>query len=439
MIGTRGVPARYGGFETCVEEVGTRLVKAGHSVRVYCRQKTGLQAYEGMNRKELPALKHRSLETLSHSTLSVLNEVVGHRETDVAFVFNAANSPLLPLLAARDIPVALHMDGLEWQRSKWGTAGQSYYRVAEAMGVYFADALISDAEAIATYYKDTYGVDSNFIPYGAPVVYPDPTRLTELDLTPGAYVLVVARMEPENHVLEALTGALAADSTQKIVIVGSVPYETQYAANIRSIAGANAQVQLLGAVWDQDLLDSLYAHCRMYIHGHSVGGTNPSLLRAMGAGAATAAFDNAFNRETLSDIGLFWSNPQGLAQALATVGDHEVEQMGNSARARAASDYQWDRVAAQYEALALRLANGEMGGTGVSMRTCLQAISASRANSACARRVSPQAGARPSEPATNDFAPDLLTANPPSTKRKRTPIKQARRSRRIRPTSTSGC
>src|SRR6195952_4202113 len=165
MLGTRGVPARYGGFETAVEEVGRRLVERGHEVVVYCRQ-PGADTFEGMQRVVLPALRHRALETLTHSFLSSFHAFKDN--PDVALLFNAANSPVLPILHARGIPVAVHVDGLEWKRSKWSGTGREYYLSAEGLSVAWADALIADARGISDYYKAKFGTDTELIAYGAP-------------------------------------------------------------------------------------------------------------------------------------------------------------------------------------------------------------------------------------------------------------------------------
>src|SRR4051794_14167804 len=156
LVGTRGVPARYGGFETAVEEVGRRLADRGHEVVVYCRTVPGSEQpradeYLGMRLVHLPAARKRSLETLSHSALSIAHLLI-HR-TDAAVVFNAANSPLLPALRGARIPFATHVDGLEWKRAKWGGAGRRYYRLAESLAVRWSDALIADAQGIADYYR----------------------------------------------------------------------------------------------------------------------------------------------------------------------------------------------------------------------------------------------------------------------------------------------
>src|SRR5689334_14960091 len=175
MVGTRGVPARYGGFETAVEEIGRRLAAAGHRVVVYCRTAKdddgpAPATHLGMQLVHLPAARKRSLETLSHSALSV-GHLLAHR-VDAAIVFNAANAPLLPALRAARIPVATHVDGLEWKRAKWGPMGQRYYRMAEALAVRWSDALIADAQGIADYYQREFAAPTTLLSYGAPVISP---------------------------------------------------------------------------------------------------------------------------------------------------------------------------------------------------------------------------------------------------------------------------
>jgi glycosyltransferase involved in cell wall biosynthesis len=360
LVGTRGVPAQYGGFETAVEEVGRRLADGGHDVVVYCRHNESVRpsdrpsVYLGMHLVQLPALRQRAAETLSHTALSVLH-LLAHR-VDVAIVFNAANSPFLPLLRAARIPVATHVDGLEWKRAKWGPNGRRYYRLAEAMAVRWSDALIADAQGIQDYYRDEFDADTELIAYGAPTVDPHAhDRLAELGLEPDGYHLVVARFEPENHVDRIVAGYVDSAATRPLIVVGSAPYSDEYTKMIR--ATADDRVRLLGGIWDQQLLDQLYANALTYLHGHSVGGTNPSLLRAIGAGTATTAFDVSFNREVLGELGVYFADRADVAVALeATEADVAGTQArGTATRARAA-DYDWDDVAAAYLSLAARLA-----------------------------------------------------------------------------------
>ncbi len=354
MIGTRGVPARYGGFETAVEEVGRRLAERGHRVVVYCRSHPddeGLPTYLGMRRVVLPALRKRSLETLSHTALSV-GHVLGHR-VDAAFVFNAANAPLLPALRTARIPVATHVDGLEWKRAKWGPTGQRYYRRAEELAVRWSDALIADAPGIARYYTDEFGVPTRYLAYGAPVIAQESSRLGELDLTPGGYHLVVARFEPENHVELAVAGYVASAAERPLVVVGSAPYADDYTNRVHAAAADDPRVRFLGGVWDAELLDQLYANAATYVHGHSVGGTNPSLLRAIGAGTATIAYDVSFNRDVLREHGRYFGDSAGVARAVeaAEADPTATASAGASLRERA-RDFDWDDVATGYESLA---------------------------------------------------------------------------------------
>lgn len=362
LIGTRGIPAAYGGFETAVEEVGLRLVERGHRVLVYGRDAgTAGDVHLGMRRMTLPAVRQKSLETLSHTALSTLHAVTKARP-DVGFVFNAANSPFLPLLRARQIPVALHMDGLEWRRSKWGPRGKAYYRSAEAFGVRQADAIIADAPGIADYYDHQFGVGSEMIRYGAPLLDEAPTDgIRGLGLESGGYHLVVARFEPENHVREIVEGYAASAATKPLVVVGAAPYAAEYTADIDRTAAADPRIRLLGAVYDQELLDALYHHASTYLHGHSVGGTNPSLLRAMGAGTAVIAFDVGFNREVLDGQGWYFATPSDVAAAVdaAEADASTVAEIGAHLRRRASEAFSWDDVAAAYEDLARRLAGGE--------------------------------------------------------------------------------
>lgn len=359
MVGTRGVPAAYGGFETAIEEVGRRLADRGHDVVVYTRGSEHREReYLGMCVVHLPAIPVKQIETLSHTGLSVLH-LLFRRRPDATFVFNAANSPFLPLLRMRRAPVALHMDGLEWRRSKWGARGKAYYRWAEQFGVRTADALIADAPGIADYYRHQFDVPTELIRYGAPILEGRPERsVAEMDLTPDGYHLVVARFEPENHVREIVEGYSASDATLPLVVVGSAPYSAEYTQQIQRIADGDDRIRLVGAVYDQELLDALYANARTYLHGHSVGGTNPSLLRAMGAGTAVIGFDVPFNREVLDGNGWFFADAADVAtQVVAAEADpalttSRAEIVQEIARTR----FRWEDVADEYEALAHRLA-----------------------------------------------------------------------------------
>ena len=362
MLGTRGVPAAYGGFETAIEEVGQRLVGQGHQVTVYGRSNGGPAVHEhlGMRCVTLPALRMKTLETLSHTALSAAH-LNATRRHDVAFVFNAANAPFVPLIRSRGTAVAVHVDGLEWKRDKWGRFGRRYYRRAEEQAVREADALIADARGIQDYYDDEFGMPTELIAYGTHIIQNSPSDLIEeLGLVPGAFHLAVARFEPENHVDVIVEGYTRSDARLPLVVVGSAPYSAAYTESIQRIAEQDDRIRLLGGVWDQRLLDQLYTHALSYLHGHSVGGTNPSLLRAMGAGTAVLAWDVVFNREVAGTGGSYFLTPSQLALQIQEVERYpfRFRDLGELMQERARNRYDWDVVTEQYESLAAKLARG---------------------------------------------------------------------------------
>lgn len=298
-------------------------------------------------------MRRRSLETLS-STRGAARYVatVG---ADAVILFNAANAPWLPTLRRAGLPVATHVDGLEWKRDKWGRVGRRYYLTAERLSVRWSDRLIADAPGIARYYREKFGVSTDQIAYGAPITDGNVDRLGELGLTAGQFHLVVARFEPENHVDLIVDGYSRSRARMPLVVVGSAPYADDYTAQVHRLA--DDRVRFLGGVWDQDLLDQMYTGSLTYLHGHSVGGTNPSLLRAIGAGAAVGAYDVEFNRDVLGDAGWYFADPSSVAQVVETAeaNPNDAFDRGAAAKTRA-HDYTWDDVAARYEALCRSLA-----------------------------------------------------------------------------------
>lgn len=366
MLGTRGVPARYSGFETAIEEIGRRLAANGHHVTVYCRaplreRQHRPEAYLGMRLVHLPAVHTKALETLTHTALAVVHAVVRGRP-DAAFVFNSANSPWVPLLQWAGVPVAVHVDGLEWQRAKWGRWGRRYYRVAESLAVRRGDALIADAPGVAEYYRSEFGASTELIAYGAPSVRGvGADRIAELGLARHGYHLVVARLEPENHVLTIVRGYRVSTARLPLVVVGSAPYARHYIASIEAVARTDPRIRLLGSVWDQQLLDQLYANAALYLHGHSIGGTNPSLLRAIGASAPVAVFDVAFNGELVGDDGLRFVDERSVVDALEYAESNLPELVCRADRLHrcVTGRFRWDDIAAAYTALARRIVDGE--------------------------------------------------------------------------------
>ena len=356
FIGTRGVPARYGGFETAVEEVGKRLAARGHDVTVYSRGSPSAPRYLGMEVVNLPTLHLKVTDTLAHTALSVSHALT--RNYDAALVFNAANAPLATLLKSRGIPYALHVDGLEWKRLKWGRLGRRYYLSSEALATRTANALIADARAIQRYYVERYDAKTVYVAYGSPApLAGPPTRLGELGLAQSAFHLLVARFEPENFVDQSVAGFVRSKADYPLIVVGSAPYGADYTRKIHAAANGDPRVQFLGGVWDQPLLDELYAYCCSYIHGHTVGGTNPSLLRAMGLGAVVLAKDVVFNREVLGPNGHFFESGDDLVPLIEWAETDPAASASSAAemQSRARTLFDWDEVATRYEWLCVRL------------------------------------------------------------------------------------
>lgn len=369
MIGTRGVPATFGGVETAVEEVGRRLVDRGHAVTIYCRSRTPAPgevppagAYLGMRLVHLPAMRLGAFETLSHTALSVLHAGVGARP-DAAFVFDSANALFVQFLQKRGIPTTVHVDGRYvdgLERDTGAGAARRYHRWAEHRSARCADALIADAPGIVDYYRAEFDIRTELIGYGTRLLQNCPaTRLAELGLRPGGYHLAVARFEPEDHVDLIIDAYRRSSAALPLVVVGSAPNPGAHARKIAALAH-DPRVRVLGRPWDQDQLDQLYAHAVSYLHGHSVGGTNPSLLRAMGARTAVIAWDMPYNRDVLGVHGAYFRDASTLAALIedAELNAHHTQEVGAALQRRAAALYNWGHVTDGYEDLARRLATG---------------------------------------------------------------------------------
>lgn len=354
ILGTRGIPARYGGFETLAEELSARLAAAGHEVTVYTRSHAavpGLDTHRGAAIRVLPALRLKALETLSHTTLSCLH--ASWKRYDAIVLCNAANAPLIPLLHARGLPVALNVDGLERKRRKWGAFGRAYYRLCERLSARWADEVITDARTIQRYYRRAWRRSSVMIPYGGDL--PAPTgddSLRRLGLTPGGYFLYVSRFEPENNpdrVVEAYRGV---PGDARLVLIGDAPYADELIRRVRRLASGDPRVVLPGSVYGEGYRQLLF-NARAYIHATEVGGTHPALVEAMGAGRVVFFLDNLANREVAGTTGVpfAFAGDRALTALLARfVASPELfANLGDAARSRVMEMYRWSSVAAAYE------------------------------------------------------------------------------------------
>lgn len=356
ILGSRGYPSTYGGYETLVRELARDWVERGIEVTVYCRERPPRKrawTVDGVRCRWSPGIETVSLSTLSYGLTNHLDASI--RKFDAALIVNIANGYFLPLMNLSRIPCAINTDGIEWERGKWGTLARTVFRRGADASARFADVLVADSKVIASYWEETFGVRSEFIPYGAPVLEdPGTERVEELGLEPGGYRLVVARMVPENNVDLALDGLTTTEGENVIVGTGKggTPLERRLADLDR-----DGKIRWLGHVSDQEKLTQLWANCGLYLHGHSVGGTNPSLLQAMGAGAPVLALDTVYNREVIDNPGqLYPDDAEGLTAAIerAQADPALRRDWAERGQATVAERYSWPDVSERYlEALAL--------------------------------------------------------------------------------------
>lgn len=362
IIGSRGIPARWGGYETASEAIATGLVRLGYDVTVFCRPKYSLperpRTFKGVKLVYLPCLKQKSFETLSHEAMCMLYSL--KQNYDVVYVLGTRSSFVyIPYrLLKRTSRVVMNPDGLDWRRRKWGPVGRTFLRLGESFGVRFiSHHVIADSVAIQKYLEKAYGINATFLPYGAPIRYSEqPEILDQYQLQPRNYFLVVARLEPENNT-DIVVGAFEKLSTdKKLVIVGGTNYRSPYERELRSTQ--DPLVRFTGPLYTPGHLQELYTNCYAYIHGHEVGGTNPALLDAMGSGCAVLALDVVFNREVLGECGAFWKRDEkALYELMTDVLTADLEPWRTLARERARQKYRWDDIVKGYDELFRSLVN----------------------------------------------------------------------------------
>jgi glycosyltransferase involved in cell wall biosynthesis len=354
ILGTRGIPANYGGFETFAEELSTRLAGRGHQVTVYCRERQAFTEYRGVRLVYLPTIHHKYLDTLAHTFLSTLHLLV-HR-VDAALYCNAANALFTILPRMVGMPVALNVDGIERKRRKWNAAARAWYRASEYLSTILPNRFVTDAEAIREYYKQRYNKDSLFIPYGADT-QPVETRgaLDALGLEPNRYFLYVSRMEPENRALEVRQAFERATTAMKLALIGDAPHAREYIERVRDTK--DGRIIMPGAIYGLGYRE-LGSWCFAYIHATEVGGTHPALIEAMGRGNVVLYLETPENTEVCGDTGLPYRDEAGLtARIMETLNMSGPDRDRLRARAaqRAAERYDWNAVTKQYEDLLLHL------------------------------------------------------------------------------------
>jgi glycosyltransferase involved in cell wall biosynthesis len=354
ILGTRGIPARYGGFETFAEELATRLAVRGKQVTVYCESDhSGTNEYRGVHLQYLSAPRLGPFTTILFDLKCLWH---ARKTFDVVYMlgYGAAAFCFIPRMAGTK--VLINMDGVEWARAKWNAFGKLYFKLMEAVAMHTPTQIVADAESIRRHLLERHRKvpACTVIPYGAAMVesVPDPTPLAHWGLKPNEYYLILCRLEPENHVEEIVQGFIRSKTKRKLVIFGGLDSGTAYVERLRK--ADDPRVIFAGTEYSPEKVQALRSHCRAYFHGHSVGGTNPSLLESMGCGALTVAHENPFNREVLAEAGLFFSTPQQLAGLIDRIDANEIrdeQQLRTWAREIVKVRYSWELVTDRYEEL----------------------------------------------------------------------------------------
>ncbi|OIP64990.1 glycosyl transferase [Candidatus Nomurabacteria bacterium CG2_30_43_9] len=358
ILGTRGVPAAHGGFETFAEHFALHLVKEGWSVTVYCQEKGRGEIYEsqwnGVNRVHIPVEKEGAFGTVTFDWLSTRHAA---KSPSLKLVLGYNTAIFNVLFRLKGIPHLINMDGLEWKRDKWNVAEKAWLWTNERLGCWFGNHLIADHPQIAKHLETRVNADKiTMIPYGSHLVADacvEPIKI--MGLKSGGYSVVIARPEPENSIFEIVKAFSAKSRGHKLVVLGSFdPDKNKYHADV--LSSASEEVLFPGAIYDSNTLKSLRFYCRLYIHGHTVGGTNPSLVEALGAGSAVLAHDNRFNRWVAGDGAAFFSTEDDCATKLQNLlsDDKTISMMKSFSAERYKSLFTWESVLEDYTTLSER-------------------------------------------------------------------------------------
>ena len=359
VFGARGIPSTYSGYETFLTTLLPELVARGHDVTMYCRrgETEGDDTFRGVKRIILPAIPGKQFSTLSHGAVASLRSRAARH--DVVLTVNVANALFCGLHRYTGRPIVLNTDGQEWLRGKWGSAARSFFKRSARIAGRSATALISDCSAIQDLYRDEFHATSTVIPYCIPAnpLTPAPEVLKRLGVEPGKYFVVAARLNPENNVDTIAEAYTKTNLDVPLLALGAANYVSPVEQNLADISARDPRVKVVGHVNNRNEFFEILGSARAYLHGHSVGGINPSLVEAMHAGAHIAALDTPFNRETLDDTGQFFdleSLPQML-EALMQESDDAVRARRAGAQSRASSRFNVAGVVDAYETLLLEV------------------------------------------------------------------------------------
>ena len=358
ILGTHGVPANYGGFETAAENVGLYLARNGWRVIVYCqvegRGSITYDEWNGLERVNVPVSLPGWRGTSLFDSICI-RHAAKYRDVCLTFGYNTAVFDTL--LRAKRIPNVINMDGIEWSRERWGFMKQAILWSNERAGFYVGDHLIADHPELVPYLSQRSRPEKvSMITYGADTVEDAPADLLEpYGLRPGGYASLICRPIPENSLLELVAGFSARPRGIELAVLGTLtPDEDPYHAAV--IGAASPEVRFLGAIYDKPVVQALRFHSVAYLHGHTVGGTNPSLVEALAAGNPVLAHDNPYNRWVAQDAAVYFADVTDVDRELTAMlrDDQQRALMSKAARERHAEEFTWEYVAGQYEDLLRR-------------------------------------------------------------------------------------
>ena len=363
VFGARGIPSTYSGYETFLTVLLPEMAARGHDVTMYCRrgEVPVLDSYAGVRCVQLPALASKQLSTLSHGWVAAVRARSARH--DAVLVVNVANAGVCLVARALGQRLVLNTDGQEWIRGKWGYIARSVFRLSAHLARWSASALVTDCAAMQRIYRARFKAASTVIPYCWTGIAPSAgsEALARFALERRSYLLIAGRFVPENNIVEMTGAYLATDLTLPLVILGRANYDSPVSRELVELSRQDGRVVLAGHVDDRAHFAALVAGSLVYLHGHSVGGINPSLLEAMGCGARIAALDTPFNREALGEAGDYFRDAgrdlSPLLRDVAAETGQANDRRRTAAVERAMGHFALSDVADAYEALLREVAS----------------------------------------------------------------------------------
>jgi len=357
ILGTRGVPAAHGGFETFAEHLALYLVERGWRVVVYCQEDGHGPVFEdtwrGVERVRMPVAAAGPKGTIQFDWMAT-RHAAKHRDLCLTLGYNTA--VFCALLRLKGIPNLINMDGIEWSRAKWGGVAKTWFWMNDWAGCWLGNHLVADHPEIKRHLSTRVAADKvTTIAYGADPLHDIPDdKVRGLGLEPGRYLTLVARPEPENSILEVVQGFSRAPRGVTLTVLGNYQADNAYHRAVKE--AASAEVKFVGAIYDKPTVQALRFHSLAYVHGHQVGGTNPSLVEALGAGNAVIAHDNRFNRWVAGPPASYFAGADGFATVLDEVlkDPARLQAMKQASRSRFEECFTWNHILAQYEGLLLQ-------------------------------------------------------------------------------------